>query len=112
MNELIPKQKSEVQFNGERLNMNWTISYANTVSKEFLDRYNAIVKMYDELVSEIYWNNLIYDINIKFKPVIGKTYYLYKEKDGHVLSMISPKEWKKDFVASFKFDHNCKWSKI
>jgi hypothetical protein len=37
---------------------------------------------------------LIYDAKLSFKPNIGQVYYLYEKKDGgHMLSLVSPKEW-------------------
>lgn len=36
----------------------------------------------------------IYDAEMRFKPVMGKTYYLYENKqDKKVLSMVAPSEW-------------------
>lgn len=111
--KLTSKQKSEVQFNGsEKFNLEWSIPYATSVSKEFQERYDNIIKLYEELNEEIYWNNIIYNISIRFKPVIGKIYYLYKENENYSLSLIAPWEWtKENFIAEFKFDHNGKWNK-
>ncbi len=36
----------------------------------------------------------IYQASMGFKPVFGKTYYLYRRSSGeNILSMVSPKEW-------------------
>lgn len=36
----------------------------------------------------------IYQATVSFQPVVGKTYFLYKKKDGRdLLSMIRPEEW-------------------
>jgi hypothetical protein len=92
--------------------MNWTSIFTKNLNVEFNDRYNEIIKQYEELTDEIYWNNIIYNLDIKFKPVIGNTYYLYNDDQNYFLSMISPSEWKKDFVAEFQFNYNGKWVKI
>jgi hypothetical protein len=111
--ELTPKHKSEVQFNGEKFDLqNWSIPYTSNVHKEFQDRYDNIVKQYEELSEEVYWNNIIYNVGLKFKPVIGNIYYLYIENNKHFLSIIAPWEWKREFIAKFKFDYNGKWVKI
>lgn len=110
--ELIPKQKSDVQFNGEKLNLNWIEPYAKDVSNEFQERYEKIIKLYEELSEEVYWNNLIYSLDIKFKPVIGNIYYLYKENEKYFLSIITPWEWKREFIGEFKFEYSGKWIKI
>ena len=36
----------------------------------------------------------IYNAHMRFKPVMGKVYFLYEKKDNNkVLSMVSPNEW-------------------
>jgi len=111
--KIIPKQKTDVQFDGfKKLDTDWVIPYSAIINKEFSERYDKLIKDYEQLSSEIYWNNLIYSIEIRFKPVIGKTYYLYLEDDKYFLSLISPNEWKRNFIGEFKFDHNGKWNKI
>jgi hypothetical protein len=36
----------------------------------------------------------IYDAEMRFKPVMGKTYFLYEKKNNKkVLTMVSPEEW-------------------
>lgn len=106
------KQKSEVEFNGDRFDSHWTIPYASSVRKEFNERYNDIIRQFQELMDEINWNNIIYDLNIKFKPVIGKSYFLYIEDGKYFLSMISPTEWRRECVGEFVFDHNGKWNRL
>lgn len=39
-------------------------------------------------------SRIIYQADMAFDPIIGKTYHLYKRKNGsHVLTMVSPQEW-------------------
>lgn len=46
----------------------------------------------------------IYQANIRFKPVIGQYYYLYKSaKDDFTLSMIGPDEWGKKGMSYDEF---------
>jgi hypothetical protein len=112
MDKLIPKIKSDVQFNGERLDLDWLKPYVSQVGNEFTERYEKIKKLYDELMDEVYWNKLLYSLDTKFKPVIGHTYHLYKKDEKLFLSLICPTEWKMEFVSSFVFEHNGKWIKI
>ena len=59
---------------------------------------------------------LIYNAKLSFKPEIGQIYHLYEKQDGgHMISMISPKEWGasmpfKKFVAAVQLlaDHTWK----
>jgi hypothetical protein len=117
--DLTPKKKSDVQLNGyEKPSMNWASIFTKNFNAEFNDRYNDIIKKYEELTDEIYWNNIIYNLDIKFKPVIGNTYYLYNNDQKYCLSMISPSEWghgrigtQGTFIAEFQFNYNGKWIK-
>lgn len=113
MDYLQLKQKSDVQFNGRiETNANWAVPFVSNIKNEFDERYIKIKQQYENLMDEVYWNSIVYGINIKFKPVIGRTYHLYKDDDDYTLSMIGPTEWRKVHVASFKFEHTGKWLKI
>lgn len=110
---LQPKHKSEVQFNGAvESESSWAVPYTKTIKNEFEQRFEKIKDEYDKLMDEVYWNNVVYGVDMKFKPVIGHTYHLYKDGDKLSLSMISPWEWKREHVASFRFDFTGKWVKI
>ena len=60
---LTPKYKSDVQFNGDiSHNKNWVVPYIKNIKNEFDQRYNEIKRNYDKLIDEIYWNDIIYNI--------------------------------------------------
>jgi hypothetical protein len=110
---LTPKYKSDVQLNGyKKPNMDWVNLFTSNLNYEFKDRYDDIIKKYEELKDEIYWNTIIYNLDIRFKPVIGNIYYLYIDNEKYFLSIISPSEWSKEFISEFRFDYNGKWNKI
>jgi hypothetical protein len=58
----------------------------------------------------------IYEADIHFQPVIGQTYYLYRQVSGkNILSLIGPDEWKEskgfsEFISSVELlaDHTWK----
>jgi hypothetical protein len=109
---LIPKHKSDVQFNGDIIyNKSWIVPYIINVRNEFDQRYDEIKKQYDKLIDEVYWNNIIYNIELRFQPVIGNSYYLYKDDEKYIISIIGPDEWKKEFVGTFQFEYTGKWIK-
>ena len=110
---LAPKQKSDVQFNGEKFSPSWAKPFIISVEHEFDDRFDILKKQYEELIENIQLNNLIYSSEIRFVPVVGHTYHLYRiGADKYTLSLIAPWEWKRDFVISVKFNHNGKWEKV
>ncbi|MAX65888.1 MAG: DUF2452 domain-containing protein [Bacteriovoracaceae bacterium] len=57
----------------------------------------------------------IYNAQMRFKPVIGKTYFLYEKKDQtKVLSMVAPQEWGNSlpfekFIAKVKLLSDHTW---
>lgn len=110
--ELTPKQKSDVQFNGEKINLDLLKFHAINANKEFQERYNKIVETYNELFEEVFWNNTIYGSVIRFQPVIGEIYYLYNSNEKYFISIISPSEWKKNCIGKFKYEYNGKWTKL
>ena len=110
---LTPKHKSDVQFNGDiSHNKNWIVPYIRNIKNEFDQRYDEIKRNYDKLIDEVYWNNIIYNIELRFQPVIGNSYYLYNDNEIYTLSMIGPTEWKKEgFIGTFQFEYTGKWIK-
>lgn len=115
--KLEPKKKTDVQFNGvEKLSKSWMIPYRDNIDNEFNSRFNDIKSKFDELVDEVYWNNILYNkdiCEINITPVVNNSYYLYQKNNGKFfISIISPDEWKmKKYIGSFKFLHTGKWLK-
>ena len=60
----------------------------------------------------------IYKANVRFKPVINSTYYLYEnQKSEKILSMVAPEEWGKSipfksYLAKVKLLANHTWDLI
>jgi predicted transcriptional regulator len=71
-----------------------TMEYQAQQQLEILRRQaNVILDEIRSIENRIQISHLIYSAELKFKPLIGMTYYLY-EKDGkYAVSMISEIEW-------------------
>ena len=89
------------------------------VKSHFGEKFNELKEAYDKLVSDFNWNKVIYDSEIRFKPVMGNEYHLYQNEDGHrFLSIISEDEWgdldkwKLRYIGTFKQDSRQKWCHI
>ena len=92
---------------------NWKEPRVLNVNKQFEDRFEQLKKEYQKLIDEYKWNDLVYKSKFSFEPVIGKIYHLYYANDGKIfLSLISPNEWKREHIGSFKYNHDNKWEKI
>ena len=82
------------------------------VNQQFEDKFLELRKEYEKLVDEYQWNDMVYRSKFSFEPVIGKIYHLYYGTDEKIfLSLISPSEWNKKYIGSFKYNHDNKWIK-
>ena len=89
---------------------------SNELSDIFKQEFDELKSRYIDLMDEVKWNNMVYSAEMKFKPVIGKIYYLYSREEEYFLSMLSPEEWGRkynfDLVGKFKLMSNHKWQKL
>jgi len=91
----------------------WKQRGVNKVNKQLETKFNELKEEYQRLVDEFRWNELVYTAKFGFEPVIGETYHLYVGNDGNVfLSLISPTEWDREHIGSFRLDSQQKWIKI
>jgi len=83
------------------------------VNKQFQSKFNELKEEYQRLIDEYKWNDLVYQSKFSFEPVVGEVYHLYYGNDGNVfLSLITPNEWNKQYLGSFRYNYDNKWIKI
>ncbi|EKT3963051.1 DUF2452 domain-containing protein [Flavobacterium psychrophilum] len=88
----------------------WKIRGIHNVNKEFENKFNELKNQYQKLMLEYEWNEMVYNAKFSFEPVIGEIYHLYTGHDGiNFLSLISPQEWNKEHIATFKLNSDKKW---
>jgi hypothetical protein len=88
----------------------WKSRGIHNVNKEFESKFNELKTAYQSLIEEYQWNELVYNAKFTFEPVIGEIYHMYLGDDGkQFLSLISPQEWNKEFIASFRLNSDKKW---
>ena len=91
----------------------WKQPRVANVNKQFLSKFEELKQEYQKLIDEYKWNDLVYKSKFNFEPVINETYHLYSKDSGELfLSLISPDEWNRTYIASFKYNHDNKWIKI
>ena len=79
----------------------------------FQCRLNELKDEYKKLVDEYNWTSLVYQSEYSFQPILGELYYLYEKKDKKLfLSLISPTEWNKPYIGTFKLLNNGKWELV
>ncbi|MCF6130562.1 DUF2452 domain-containing protein [Flavobacterium sp. AS60] len=90
--------------------VSWKSRGISTVNKEFENKFNDLKTQYQNLMDEYQWNELVYNARFSFEPVIGEIYHLYVGDDGiNFLSLISPQEWNKEHIGTFKLNSDKKW---
>ena len=58
-------------------------------------KFSAIQKEYEQLLEEHKWNDIIYNTEYNFEPIVGQIYHLYNREDGSTfLSVIAPETFK------------------
>lgn len=90
--------------------VSWKSRGISNVNKEFENKFNELKMQYENLMEEYEWNELVYGARFSFEPVIGEIYHLYRGDDGiNFLSLISPAEWNKEHIGTFKLNSGKKW---
>ena len=95
----------------------WKSQKHEASNKYFNIKLKELQEEYEKLLEEYQVNEMVYNAQCRFAPVIGEVYHLYEREDGSsFLSMIGPKQWQTkkdfDFVGSFKLTSNDKWEKL
>ncbi len=91
----------------------WKNNQANTANKQFKTKYEELKEEFRKLIDEVNWNELVYSSQYSFIPCIGETYHLYiRDDESTFLSLLSPDQWNKKFIGSFRLDSGQKWIKV
>lgn len=90
--------------------VSWKSRGISNVNKQFENKFNELRVQYENLMKEFELNELVYNANFSFEPVIGEIYHLYRGEDGiNFLSLISPAEWNKEHLGTFQLNSDKKW---
>jgi hypothetical protein len=93
--------------------VSWKSRGISNVNKQFENKFNELKLKYENLIKEFECNELVYNSNFSFEPVIGEIYHLYLGNDGeNFLSLISPSEWNKEHLGTFQLNSDKKWIQI
>ena len=94
----------------------WKIGAVHRANKHYNERYEKLKEEFLSLYAEYQWNEIIFNAEMRFKPVIGKEYYLYKKKDGkHFMSLFSPNEcsWGiAGYLGAFRLNYDNRWENV
>ena len=94
----------------------WKLGAIHTANKHYQERFNKLKKEFEELAEDYKWNEIIFNAEFRFKPVIGKEYYLYQKKDKtFFLTLFSPYEkigGNEGYQGTFKLNYDNRWELI
>jgi hypothetical protein len=90
--------------------VSWKSRGISTVNKQFEIKFNELKLEFENLMKDFEYNELVYNANFSFEPVVGEIYHLYRGDDGiNFLSLISPSEWNKEHIGTFQLNSDKKW---
>lgn len=93
----------------------WKHGSAHRANQHFKDKYEELKLQYEKLAEEIYWNDILFNAEMKFKPVIGKVYHLYKNDKKYFISLFSKNEcsWGEElYQGSFRLNYDNRWEVV
>lgn len=94
----------------------WKVGAVVSANKHYEDRYNDIKQQFQELAEEFKWNDIMFNAEMRIKPVVGKSYYLYQREDGtYRVSLFAPEEiisGRDGYVGAFRLNYDNRWEKI
>lgn len=91
----------------------WKQGQVQKANKVFVKKYDELIDKLQELVDEVKWNEFVYSAKYSFIPIVGETYFIYKNKADEIfLSLINPSEWSMEFIGATRLESNSKWIKI
>ena len=81
------------------------------------EQVETLIKQAQEIHDRIDISEKIYQADVRFRPIIGKTYHVYERDNGTwTLSLISPDEWRGDppyiFLATVELMADHTWDII
>jgi len=75
-------------------------------------KFDQLKQEYFKLCQLAEDTDLVYSARCNFNPVVGKTYHLYRGETDTFLSMISPEEWDKECLGSFRLTAEHTWERV
>lgn len=90
----------------------WKQKGIGKVNHQISTKFEELKEEYKKLVEDYKWNEIIYNCNFQFEPIVGNIYFLYKkEQDKYFLSMIEPDQWNQKYIGTFILNSELKWEK-
>ena len=79
------------------------------VERDLQQKLVELRESYVTAIEQFNWNKLVYEADIRFEPIIGQIYHLYRLSKGYSLSMIEPDAWHQPHIASLRLNVDRQW---
>jgi hypothetical protein len=92
----------------------WKSGAVHSANKHYEERFEKLKKEFDKLAEDVKWNEIIFNSEMRMKPVIGNTYHLYKkDNQKYFMSLFAPNEctWGEKHQGSFRLNYDNRWEK-
>lgn len=91
----------------------WKNRNIHAVNKQISAKYLELKAEYDAMIDQFEYNNLVYNAKFNFEPLVGATYFLYRDKNQEAfLSVIAPHECNFDYLGTFRLNADKMWERI
>jgi len=82
------------------------------VERNLQQKLVELRESYITAIEQFNWNKLVYEADIRFEPIVGRVYHLYKLSKGYSLSMIEPELWHQPHVATLRLNVDRQWELV
>jgi hypothetical protein len=80
------------------------------VNHYFDQKFTEIKNELEKLIDLYELNQIVYNSELRFEPIMGFTYHLYQRKDGNkFISMVAPNEWNMPYICSITLNTDGQW---
>jgi len=94
----------------------WKVGAVHRANKHYNERFNKLKTELQNLYSEFKWNEIIFNAEMRFKPVIGKEYHLYQKENGSFyLTLFAPYEkigGDVGYQGKFRLNYDNRWEQV
>ena len=94
----------------------WKVGAVHRANQHYDERFNKLKKELQNLYSEFKWNEIIFNAEMRFKPVIGKEYHLYQKENGSFyLTLFAPYEkigGDVGYQGKFRLNYDNRWEMV
>jgi hypothetical protein len=91
----------------------WKKINVSKVNHQLKSKFEKLKEEYEAMMEQFEYNQIVYNSNYNFEPVVGEIYHLYKGEDEQTfLSLIAPNECNFNHIGSFRLNFDKMWLKI